>query len=96
MSSMVYTLLGKLEDIKRATLLGVKDTLTIDECSMLTGYSVPALYSFTSTRQIPHFKRGKHLFFSKSEVEKWLQANPVPTQEQISKEATTYVATHKR
>lgn len=81
-------IMERLDDIKRATLIGVKDTLTIEECAMLTGYSVQTLYTFT-------FKRGNYLYFSKQEVEKWLRSNPVPTVQQINQEATTYVATHK-
>lgn len=84
-----------LEDIKRATLIGVKDSLTIEECAMFTGYTVQTLYSFTSKREIPHYKRGNYLYFSKQEVEKWLKSNPVPTNQQIQREATTYVAARK-
>jgi len=87
--------MAKLDDIRRATLIGVKDTLTVEECAMLTGYSVQSLYTFTSRRQIPHFKRGNYLYFSKKAVEQWLQSNPVPTTAETSSEASTYVATHK-
>ena len=96
MNELGKAIMERLDDIKRATLIGVKDTLTIEECAMLTGYSVQTLYTFTSKREIPHFKRGNYLYFSKQEVEKWLRSNPVPTAQQINCEATTYVATHSR
>ncbi len=95
MSELERTIMEGLADIKKAILIGVKDTLTIEECAMLTGYSVQTLYTFTSKREIPHFKRGNYLYFSKREVEKWLQSNPVPTAGQTNCEATTYVATHR-
>lgn len=95
MSELGREIMERLEDIKRATLIGVKDTLTIEECAMLTGYSVQTLYTFTSKREIPHFKRGNYLYFSKREVERWLQSNPVPTAQQTRQQASTYVATHK-
>ena len=95
MDELVKAVTAKLEDIKRATLIGVKDTLTIEECAMLTGYSVPSLYTFTSKRKIPHFKRGNYLYFSKQEVEEWLKANPVPTTDETNCNAATYVATHR-
>lgn len=81
-----------LEAIKIATLIGTKDVLTLDECCMLTGYSKSMLYTFTSKRVIPHFKRGKHLFFSKQQIQDWLTANPVPTTTEIEQDALTYTA----
>lgn len=96
MSELELSIMQRLDDIKRATLIGVKDTLTIEECAMLTGYSVQTLYTFTSKREIPHFKRGNYLYFSKQEVEQWLRSNPIPTVKQSSSEASTYVATHKK
>ena len=96
MSELELSIMQRLDDIKRATLIGVKDTLTIEECAMLTGYSIQSLYTFTSKREIPHYKRGNYLYFSKQEVEQWLRSNPIPTVKQSSSEAPTYVATHKK
>lgn len=93
MSKFSEAVMAKLEDIRRATLIGSKDTLTLEECAMVTGYSIQSLYSFTSKRLIPHFKRGNYLFFSKQEIEKWLQSNRVPTVEETSTIGTTYTAT---
>lgn len=95
MSDIGKAIMEELRDIKRATLIGVKDTLTIDECALLTGYSVQTLYTFTSKREIPHFKRGNYLYFSKKEVEEWLKSNPVPTVQQINQTADTYIVTRK-
>lgn len=94
MNEFNKAVMQKLDDIKRATLIGVKDTLTVEECAMLTGYSIQSLYAFTSKRQIPHFKRGNYLYFSKKEVERWLQSNPVPTTAETGSLASTYIATH--
>lgn len=93
MNEISNKIMAKLEDIRRATLIGSKDTLTLEECAMVTGYSIQSLYSFTSKRLIPHFKRGNYLFFSKQEIEKWLQSNRVPTVEETSSVGTTYTAT---
>lgn len=93
MSEFDKAVMAKLEDIRRATLIGSKDTLTLEECAMVTGYSIQSLYSFTSKRLIPHFKRGNYLYFSKQEIEKWLQSNRVPTVEETDSMGTTYTAT---
>lgn len=93
MNKIGNEIMAKLEDIRRATIIGSKDTLTLEECAMVTGYSVQSLYSFTSKRIIPHYKRGNYLFFSKQEIEKWLQSNPIPTVDETSSLGTTYTAT---
>lgn len=93
MSNFNEAVMAKLEDIRRAALIGSKDTLTLEECAMMTGYSTQSLYAFTSKRLIPHFKRGNYLFFSKQEIEQWLQSNRVPTVEETSSIGTTYTAT---
>lgn len=93
MNKIVNEIMAKLEDIRRATIIGSKDTLTLEECAMVTGYSIQSLYSFTSKRLIPHFKRGNYLFFSKQEIEKWLQSNPIPTADETNSLGTTYTAT---
>lgn len=95
MSKFSEAVMAKLEDIRRATLIGSKDTLTLEECAMVTGYSIQSLYSFTSKRLIPHFKRGNYLYFSKQEIEKWLQSNRVPTQEELEQEAVTYTTLNR-
>lgn len=95
MSKFSEAVMAKLEDIRRATLIGSKDTLTLEECAMVTGYSIQSLYSFTSKRLIPHFKRGNYLYFSKQEIEKWLQSNRVPTQEELEQQAVTYTALNR-
>jgi len=43
--------------------IGPKRVLNLAECCALTGYSRGHTYRLTSTRQIPHSKRGKTLFF---------------------------------
>lgn len=93
MNKIGNEIMAKLEDIRRATIISSKDTLTLEECAMVTGYSIQSLYSFTSKRLIPHYKRGNYLFFSKQEIEKWLQSNPIPTVDETSSLGTTYTAT---
>jgi len=86
------TIAELLAAIRQATLIGVKDILTLDECAAFTGYSAATLYVYTHKRLIPHYKRGNSLFFSKKEVENWIKANAVPTAEAINNNATSYVA----
>ena len=87
--------MAKLEDIRKATLLGVKEILNIEECSMLTGFTVRAIYGMTHYKRIPYSKRGGRLFFSKKKIEQWLSEVETPTDEEISRYAETYTTLKK-
>ena len=45
---------------------------SIDEAAEFLNLARQTLYGFTSKRLIPFIKRGKKLYFRKSELEKWL------------------------
>jgi hypothetical protein len=40
----------------------------------VTRLSRPRLYSLTSTRQIPHSKRGNRLYFNRADLQAWVAA----------------------
>lgn len=57
------------------------EVLDIDGAVKLTGLSKSAIYGKTSWVEgqppaIPHYKRGKRLYFKRSELEAWLTENP--------------------
>lgn len=86
----------QIEELRRLVLTGTKEVLTIDECSMLTGYSKNFLYKLTSQRAIPFYKPlGGAIRFKRSEVEDWLLQNRQATMNEIDSSATTYCVTHK-
>jgi len=66
----------------------IEDTpMSFKEAMDYLGYSRSHGYKLTSANQIPHSKRGKQLFFSKSELDNWLLSNKVKTTKQIDQEA---------
>jgi excisionase family DNA binding protein len=80
-------------------LLTQKTVLNFNEAASYTGLSKSYLYKLTSAAQIPHFKpQGKHIYFSKAEVDAWLQRSPVtPVNEaDIEEQASTYTATTRK
>jgi len=95
---MESELKNELSEIKKLTLLGAKQTLTMSDCALLTGLSKSTLYKMVGEKKIPHYKSqgGKLLYFSKSEVEAWQLHHKVKTHSEIESEATTYVVTGKR
>lgn len=85
---------NKLERVERLTLIGSKSVLNLDEAVLFTGFSKGHLYRLTSERQIPHYKKGRKLYFNKSELEEWLLEDKVLTAADIDSQAATYVSTH--
>lgn len=78
-----------------ATLLAAKNVVDVEEAAMLTGYTVKGIYTLTSEKRIPHYKKNGKLYFKKDELEAWMTENKVLTQREINSKAQTYVATHK-
>lgn len=81
--------------LQTATLLGAKNVIDVEEAAMLTGYTVKGIYTLTSEKRIPHYKKNGKLYFKKDELEAWMTENRVMTQREIDSKAQTYVATHK-
>ena len=67
---MEDAILTKLEEIRRYTLLSVKEMLTVDDVALMTGYSRRYV---ANTGLLPYYKPfDKALFFRKDEVNKAL------------------------
>lgn len=81
--------------LQTATLLAGKNVIGVEEAAMLTGYTVKGIYTLTSEKRIPHYKKNGKLYFKKDELEAWMTENKVLTQQEIESRAQTYVATHK-
>ncbi len=97
MASEEYTQINeRLDRIERMVLLGSKDVLTLEEVSLMTGFSTSKIYRMTSNKTIPHYKPlGGKLFFDKAEIENWLRTNKVETDAAIRSKANTFCFTHK-
>lgn len=89
---MEERIMAELQALKQLTLLSAKNVLTIDDVTLLTGVSKSALYKMTCAREIPHYKRGKFLFFDRAEIERWMKENRVATTEEMQGDALAYCA----
>jgi len=69
------------------TQIADENPLTFKEAMDYLGYSRSHGYKLTSKNQIPHSKRGKQLYFSKSELDQWLLSNKVKTTKELDQEA---------
>lgn len=84
MSKVILTTANELEDLIQESLRKVlsekvkdksnhiEDVLTVSQASAYLCLAKQTLYGLTSRNQIPHFKRGKKLYFKKSLLEEWI------------------------
>ena len=84
--------LKKVADLISAKMsLNTKEVLTSDEAASYMGVSKSYLYKLTMEKKIPHYKpMGKMVYFNRQELEYWLQANRVATDEELSQQAQAY------
>jgi excisionase family DNA binding protein len=57
--------------------------VNLKEASSFLNLATQTIYSLTSRRMIPFIKKGKKLYFKKSELEKWLNEGKKLTKEEI-------------
>ena len=77
-------------------LLSQKTVLNFEEVAAYTGLSKSYLYKLTSSGGIPCFKpQGKHIYFNKQEIDKWLMQNRKVTNLELDSKAATFVTLQK-
>lgn len=91
MNDILQTQIRDLQAALEQVAAGSGEVLNFEQCLKVTGFSKGLLYRMTSCREIPHYKRGKFVFFKRSEVENWLLSNRVKTKEEIRKEVDQIV-----
>ena len=72
------------------------DLMNINQAVEYIRIAKSTVYKFTASRMIPHFKRGKKIYFKKSELDEWITKNKVMTKEEIEIKASTYLTTRRR
>lgn len=62
----------------------------VDLAMEITGLAKATVYSRASMRTIPHRKQGKKLYFSRKELNDWIDAGRRKTRSEIASDAATY------
>ena len=69
-----------------------KEVLTVNDLSLLTGYSKSFIYKAAASRELPHSSpRHGRIFFDRRAINDWLLSNPVPTKREIENQAINYL-----
>lgn len=75
----IEAMLEKIKPIQQET----DEPLSIDEAAVYLKITKAALYSMTSRRLIPFYKPAKRLYFSKSDLDAWVNQAKNKTNNQI-------------
>ena len=66
------------------------EILNVQQAAQFLQLKPATVYEKTSTKQIPHFKKGNKLYFHLSELQQWINAGKVKTSNEITNEAVTF------
>ena len=70
--------------------------LTIDEVATLLHLTKPTVYSKVSKGELPVMKRGKRLYFSRTELLEYVKAGRKKSNAEIEQEAKEYLLNNKK
>jgi excisionase family DNA binding protein len=66
--------------------------LSIDEASKIVNLSKATIYGLTHQKEIPFHKRGKRLYFLKSEILQWIKNGKQESKSELQYRADTYLS----
>ena len=88
----IERLKAEVENIKQL-FTTQKNILNFSEVKLYTNLSKSYLYQLTSTGGIPCYQpSGKHLYFKREEIEKWLLRNRRATNIELDELASTHIS----
>ena len=87
---------SKIESNHDTNLEQVNEIINTDEAARFLSVAKQTLYGMTSRREIPHFKKGKKLYFKRAELVEWITKHPVKTKDEIDRMATEYILRNPR
>jgi len=85
-----------IEKQEQPTTDQTEQFLTIDEVATLLHLTKPTVYSKVSKGELPVMKRGKRLYFSRTELLEYVKAGRKKSNAEIEQEAKAYLLNNKK
>jgi len=63
----------ELKNANSSQQVSKNEIVFLEEAIVITGLAKPTLYAKTSKNEIPHYKRGRKLYFKRSELLAWIE-----------------------
>ncbi len=68
--------LNEIKELFKMLILSAKETYTLDEVAILTGYKKTYLYSLVSKNKIPYYNpTGRQVYIDKKDLTNWMLQN---------------------
>lgn len=74
---------SRLENIEFLLTISNKSVFDISEAARFLGLSTSRLYHLVADKDIPHYKKGKAIYFKKDELEDWMTETRVKSNREI-------------
>lgn len=85
------------DDIVKGTIFCTKAMLTSAEAARYLGISKSYLYRLTMNKDIPFYKPlGKMCYFDRTELDEWIKAHRVATNDELEQQAQNYCDKSKK
>jgi excisionase family DNA binding protein len=96
LSNLIQSSVRKaLKESLPQTVEQLEQLLTVEQTAEFLNLSVPTIYSKVSKRELPVMKRGKRLYFSRTELLEYLKAGRKKSNAEIEAEAENYLQNKK-
>jgi len=92
----VRSVLSDQESVAPIELKPVNEIIGIGEACDLLNLAKPTIYTRTSKGTIPHFKKGKKLYFRRSELLAWIDEGRRNTVDQEQARVDNYLSKNKK
>mgnify|MGYP000947179488 CR=1 FL=1 len=75
---------------------GGYDLMNVQQVAAYLSLSVQTIYGLVHKIEIPNFKRGKRLYFKRTEIDDWICQSRRKTRVEIEQEATNYLLKNRK
>lgn len=73
----IESLLYDIKELQRSNSypdIEREEILNVSQAAEVLNLATPSIYTLVSKRKIPHYKKGKKLYFKRTELIKWLES----------------------
>ena len=79
------------KQIDNVPVVYANELMNVQQVAEYLTLSVQTIYGLVHKMEIPNSKRGKRLYFKKSEIDEWIRQSRRKTRVEIEQEATNYL-----
>ena len=80
----------RLARIEFLLTISTKSVFDVSEAAQFLGLSEARVYHLTAANGIPHYKKGRSVYFKKSELEEWLLESRVMSESELRSKAAVH------